>query len=937
MTTEARKAIEAAMTAPQTLAYTVFDHAEHTHKGTTYRCEWAQWVSNRQLAAAAHWPTAESLCRELADIEASYPNEDVAEASAAAWKAAKTGLPVEVGAALSDGRRTDATVESISWLFLDVDDCKDPSGVYDLHRLLDGVNHFVVESPTSRSEGKGLRVHCYIQTAPFILPSTAAVSRRDVKAWWQGFYAAVRSSLTVAVGLGFDTSVDDIAQPCFVSSIPPGCDKRHTYSTIDGQALDLSVLAKRIGYVTPRPGVAVAAAVPVATAPTTAQTTEAAAAPTAAAPSEGPTPGETTGSLIMAAMTYFGNVADAHGKRLCVDRSRNAWAVRCPWAANHKSDPRQAQGMLDSSTVIFDAAAGEDGGFSCKHDGDGSAGTCSRASAADVLSWARRKGAPLPDRASWGTAAPVAAEDEDDAPAAKPSKNRDARPVIVVRVDDVAGMRDVAVTALSRRADIYVQGGQLVDLTPAGPRQLPSDHLVAVLGETCRWVSRSRDSEGAIKDKATKVPREVVGAIQKAPTWPGIRQLRGVVKHPPLLASGRLVTEPGYDDESQLLYIPDGTFTVPAQPPTRDEALAAKDRLLSYVKHTNFCDGRGPAVWLSLVLTLAARTAMPTAPLFGFDAAEAKAGKTSLIKTAYGLIYGKKFELEPGIPKDDAEIEKRLPMWGAKGFVAFDNVDSTFGSPVLDAALTSPSFSVRRLGVNVGAQVSVDLSTTCWAISGNNITLGNDAASRCVIARINAPVDRYAFAFDVDDTAYFAAQRDRCVVDALTVLRGFITAGSPQPSKVPYCRFVEWSRLVRGAVIWLGMPDPVGGEVVDTTAEARATALRAICEWRRGLLSEEEQKALSREEAASLPFFSAHVDTAYKQAFREPDDVYQRRSMLIDALKACYGKSITGPAGVGYALQKLRDASVQLGDGRKLRFCIGKDGSKTEYHVEFVG
>ena len=218
MTTEARKAIEAAMTAPQTLAYTVFDDIDHTHKGNTYRCEWAQWTSNRQQAAASRWPTAEMLGRELAEIEAAYPDEDVAAASAAAWASAKKGLPVEVGASLSDGRRTDDTVESIGWLFLDVDGVEDPSGVYALHRLLDGVNHFICESATSRTAGKGLRVHCYIQTAPFILPSTAAVPRREVKTWWKGFYAAVRTSLTAAVGLGFDTSVDDLAQPCFVAS-----------------------------------------------------------------------------------------------------------------------------------------------------------------------------------------------------------------------------------------------------------------------------------------------------------------------------------------------------------------------------------------------------------------------------------------------------------------------------------------------------------------------------------------------------------------------------------------------------------------------------------------------------------------------------------------------------------------------------------------------
>ena len=43
----------------------------------------------------------------------------------------------------------------------------------------------------------------------------------------------------------------------------------------------------------------------------------------------------------------------------------------------------------------------------------------------------------------------------------------------------------------------------------------------------------------------------------------------------------------------------------------------------------------------------------------------------------------------------------------------------------------------------------------------------------------------------------------------LTVLRAFVVAGRPGLDKLtPFGRFEDWSNLVRGALVWLGEPDP---------------------------------------------------------------------------------------------------------------------------------
>lgn len=913
-------AAAAAPAAP--LCFTRFDNVADTTNGEQFTVPWSEWIAQRNVAATWPWPSNGWLAQRLTE-------SDDPEIQIAYVKEAKKELPVEVGAALTGGRRKDDAVESISWLFVDVDGVEDVEAVKLLHGVLKeaSINHLLIESPTSRlaigTEPRGLRVHLYVQIAPLYLPAASLVPRRDVKAWWRSLFAVAAAAITESVGLSYDTSVDDMAQPCFVSHIPLGCDGRRRQWLSDGQALDLERLATILGHELPRPGSVVEASAPKA--PPAATTAAPAAAPapmTEPSASRGPTPNQTTGSLIMLAMQHFGLLTDRNGRQHCIDRTAGKWLCRCPWADQHRSDPRQTMGLLDNSTVIYDSTAnGDDGGFDCKHDGCRDNGR--KRDAADVLRWARFKGCPLPDRASFGSGE----ASEQSKPSGKPS----GKPKIAVRQADIAGMRDAAIAALRNRADIYVRDWELVDLTPNGSRAIPADHLMAVLSEVATWVSYSRNEADQLVEKPAKVPRDVVGAVLKAASWPGIAELKSIVRHPILLGDGRLITAPGYDAESKLLFIPDEAFSIPAKP-TRDEALAAKDRLLRYVRNTNFCDSRGPSSWLAFVLTLAARHAFPTAPLFGFDAAVAGAGKTSLVKIAYGLIHGDLPQLGAPVVKDDAEAEKRLPMWGKQALVCWDNVKEIFASPVVDGAITAGKQNVRCLGRNEG--LLVDLTGTCWAMTGNNLAVGDDAASRCIITRIQAPTTR-RYDFAVDDVAFYRAQRSLAVADALTMLRAFIIAGMPQKEDVPYCRFVEWSRLVRQTLLWLGLDDPIGGEIVDTNLEAKAAALRAIAQWQMSKLTEEERQARGLD-AYECSFYAGDLDvTSVLKLRSEDDEAYRLRRAVADALGAVYGRKITNTIHAGYALGKLRDVRLPLTTGQgHVVFSAEKKGAKTSYRLD---
>jgi hypothetical protein len=71
------------------------------------------------------------------------------------------------------------------------------------------------------------------------------------------------------------------------------------------------------------------------------------------------------------------------------------------------------------------------------------------------------------------------------------------------------------------------------------------------------------------------------------------------------------------------------------------------------------------------------------------------------------------------------------------------------------------------------------------------------------------------------------ANRGHYIAAVLTVVRGYLAAGCPDP-RPPLASFQDWSRLVRSSLVWLGRADPV-----DTMEAARAddpsrSSLRAI-------------------------------------------------------------------------------------------------------------
>jgi len=118
--------------------------------------------------------------------------------------------------------------------------------------------------------------------------------------------------------------------------------------------------------------------------------------------------------------------------------------------------------------------------------------------------------------------------------------------------------------------------------------------------------------------------------------------------------------------------------------------------------------------------------------------------------------------------------------------------------------------------------------------TGNNLVFEGDMITRSVICRIDSKMEHpEKRRFEIDLKAEVPKRRPELVAAGLTMLRAFVVAGRPGLNAIePFGRFEDWSNLVRGALIWLGLEDPCMTRKAiqrgDSEREAFGTLLHTI-------------------------------------------------------------------------------------------------------------
>ena len=298
--------------------------------------------------------------------------------------------------------------------------------------------------------------------------------------------------------------------------------------------------------------------------------------------------------------------------------------------------------------------------------------------------------------------------------------------------------------------------------------------------------------------------------------------VRRIVSSPVLRSDGSVIQAAGYDEASGLYLDLVDQFPIVNESPDSADVQTAVDMLFDIVVDFPFRDAASRSAWLASLFTPLAREAYRgcTGPLFLFDANTRGAGK-SLLGDINGLIVTGREATRLSSPKDDDEARKRITalVTGSDQIVLIDNIAGRFGSASLDAALTGTTWQDRKLGHS--ELIEAPLRMALYG-SGNNVILAADTARRVCHIRLESPLenpeDRDGFKY-ADIRRHVRRNRPALLSASLTVVRGFIAAGSPDQKLKPWGSFEGWSDLIRNTIVWAGQADP--GE---TRTELRATS-----------------------------------------------------------------------------------------------------------------
>ncbi|WP_286765810.1 MULTISPECIES: hypothetical protein [Rhodopirellula] len=378
-----------------------------------------------------------------------------------------------------------------------------------------------------------------------------------------------------------------------------------------------------------------------------------------------------------------------------------------------------------------------------------------------------------------------------------------------------------SIAALAKSPSIYQRGGKLFDVTTDDHplnrdeltlqvRRLPTAHLRTELSSLAEFVVENEGGETRPKTLTDSLCKQ----IDKFASYPGVRKLDGVAEFPFLRPDGSVCSEPGYDSATRTYLETSLRVEVPDKP-TRDDALRSAERLLDLVRDFEFKEEHHRSAWLAGLLTLFAKPAIRgCCPLFIFEASSAGSGKTRLVDLISTIATGRSMTRNPW-PSKDEEVCKSVTSIVTSGIpmVLFDNCKTVLGGQSIEALGTAETWKARILGKSEETPEMPIRQT--FFFSANNALVSSDIARRGCFVRLEPSVEnpdlRDDFKYN-DLLGHAAKHRAQLASDVFIILRAFLLSGA-QPTIQRWGSFEAWSKLIRGSIEWLSLPDPIAGTI----------------------------------------------------------------------------------------------------------------------------
>jgi hypothetical protein len=275
--------------------------------------------------------------------------------------------------------------------------------------------------------------------------------------------------------------------------------------------------------------------------------------------------------------------------------------------------------------------------------------------------------------------------------------------------------------------------------------------------------------------------------------------------------SGKVCTVPGFDPESGVwLNLEPGVWSgFDGSVPCKAKAEAALGVLHVPLEEFSWKEPVDRSVALSAILTVLGRNLFDCAPLFVIAANTRGTGKSLLAEVITLIGTGTRASMLQLAAEEELNKAVHSLLMEAASVICIDNIDRPLNSAALCTALTQAVFTRRVLGVSRTS--SPPTTGTTWLATGNNLTIEGDLTRRSLYCELDAGMERpEERRFSRDLIPWVREHRVELVQAGLTVLSAFLGRSDDEqvPSLSPFGGFDGWSRIVRGALMWLGEPDP---------------------------------------------------------------------------------------------------------------------------------
>ncbi|MBN8614737.1 MAG: hypothetical protein J0L92_29330 [Deltaproteobacteria bacterium] len=406
------------------------------------------------------------------------------------------------------------------------------------------------------------------------------------------------------------------------------------------------------------------------------------------------------------------------------------------------------------------------------------------------------------------------------------------RPKVLVTVDEHVVVPAVCrALGENRGHGLLDWGGTLARVQ----EQATGGHAITIAGEAevrTQMVASvelvKRDDDGA--EKGIHPPGWLAPAVVQRGEWPGMRRLRGLTETAVLRPDGTVLSDRGFDDATGLYLTADDQMSIPAKP-TESDVEAALETIADPVRDFRFGDPHSFSGYVAAGLTLVARPAfLGPSPLFLAHASTFASGK--------GLLWGVVAIAGTGriapaetLATDENELRKDILSKLISGSrVAFYDEIKTVDSAALRSVLTAHEVGGRVLGLSKNF---VATNTLTLLAAGNNVPIDLENGRRIIAVRLvtaeEDPSKRTGFKYP-DLLAHVASNAAGIRRALLVILANYCAAGRPPQKLEPMGSYEAWSALVRGAIVYAGLPDPAGSGAELRATDEKQPRLRRLAE-----------------------------------------------------------------------------------------------------------